>query len=122
MGFATVSRSADVWVITDSQHPVKAPLGVRITLLDAASRIEAELATLPSDPQKATLIAKARLNAADAKLARRLAEAYQGVVYAWSLGVTKVPAVVVDKRYVVYGEPDLGRALRLIERHRSAER
>lgn len=33
---------------------------------------------------------------------------------AWSLGITKIPAVVVDRRYVVYGESDMAKALVLI--------
>ena len=48
----------------------------------------------------------------------RLASAYQGVTDAWSLGITSLPAVVVDQRYVVYGEPDVARALARIEQHR----
>ncbi len=37
---------------------------------------------------------------------------------AWSLGITRIPAVVVDHRYVVYGDPNLERALAKIERFR----
>ena len=51
-------------------------------------------------------------------LQRRLASAYQGVTDAWSLGITSLPAVVVDQRYVVYGEPDVARAVARIEQHR----
>ena len=40
---------------------------------------------------------------------------------AWSLGVTKIPAVVVDRRYVVYGETDVSRALARIEEYRRAQ-
>lgn len=36
--------------------------------------------------------------------------ALQDVVDAWSLGVTKVPAVVIDN-YVVYGEADVNQAI-----------
>jgi integrating conjugative element protein (TIGR03757 family) len=43
--------------------------------------------------------------------------AYQGVVDAWSLGIITIPAVVVDQRYVVYGEPDVAKAVVLIEAH-----
>jgi integrating conjugative element protein (TIGR03757 family) len=48
----------------------------------------------------------ARLKDGGATLQRRLAAAFQGMTDAWSLSVTKIPAVVVDQRYVVYGEPD----------------
>jgi integrating conjugative element protein (TIGR03757 family) len=44
------------------------------------------------------------------------------VLDAFSLGVTKVPAVVVDRRYVVYGEHDVAAALALIAAYRSSGR
>jgi len=37
------------------------------------------------------------------------------------LGLAKVPAVVVDRRYVVYGETDVARAVARIESHRRAQ-
>jgi len=46
--------------------------------------------------------------------------AYQGVADAWGLGIVKIPAVVVDRRYVVYGEPDVARAVARIDAYRSA--
>jgi len=52
-------------------------------------------------------------------LQNELAQAQQGVIDAWSLRVEKLPAVVVDRRYVVYGEPDAAKAVALIERARS---
>ncbi len=49
---------------------------------------------------------------------RRIGEAYQGVVDAWSLGITTIPAVVVDRRYVVYGEGNLDGALERVAQYR----
>jgi integrating conjugative element protein (TIGR03757 family) len=43
------------------------------------------------------------------------------VADAWGLGVAKVPAVVVDRRYVVYGQPDAARALARIEQYRRTQ-
>lgn len=114
--------AADVVVVTDSRHPVKAMGGERLIALDEAHRIEAELsAELPADPEQATVIVKRRLNGGGADLQRRLASAYQGVTDAWSLGITSLPAVVVDQRYVVYGEPDVARAVARIEQHRRSQ-
>ena len=48
-------------------------------------------------------------------------DAYQGVTDAWSLGITSIPAVIVDQRYVVYGVSDLGQALARIERYREEQ-
>lgn len=120
--FSPTTFAADVVVITDSRHPVKTMGGERLIELDEAPRIEAELsAALPADPEQATAVVKRRLSQGDADLQRRIATAYQGVADAWSLGITTIPAVVVDQRYVVYGEPDVARAIARIEQHRRAE-
>lgn len=116
--FSPAAFAADVLVVTDSRHPVKTMGGERLIELDEAPRIEAELsAELPADPEQATAIVKRRLNDGGAGLQRRIASAYQGVTDAWSLGITSIPAVVVDQRYVVYGEPDVARAVARIEQH-----
>ncbi|HBP4889993.1 TPA: TIGR03757 family integrating conjugative element protein [Pseudomonas aeruginosa] len=114
--------AADVLVVTDSHHPVKTMGGERLIELDEAHRIEAELsAELPANPEQATAIVKRRLGSGGADIQRRLASAYQGVADAWSLGITSIPAVVVDQRYVVYGEPDVARAVARIEQHRGTQ-
>jgi len=117
---ATAAHASDALiVVTDSRHPVQAPPGARVILLDQAARIEAELAAdLPSNPARSTALVQQRLKDGGAPLQRGLANAYQGVVDAWSLGVTAIPAVVVDQRYVVYGEPDATKAVARIEAHR----
>jgi len=80
------NASAQVWVITDSQHPVTGSASVqRVVQLDAAQQIETELsANLPADPQQAAALVQQRLNQA---LQQRLREAYQGVTDAWSMGI-----------------------------------
>ncbi|MCB2043276.1 MAG: TIGR03757 family integrating conjugative element protein, partial [Rhodoferax sp.] len=120
--FSPVTFAADVVVVTDGHHPVKTMGGERLIELDEAPRIEAELsANLPTDPDQATALVKRRLTQGGTDLQRRIATAYQGVTDAWSLGITAVPAVVVDQRYVVYGEPDVSRAIARIEQHRRTE-
>lgn len=63
-------------------------------------------------------LSNAALKRGGSALQRSLASAYQGVADAWGLGVAKVPAVVVDRRYVIYGEPDVALALSRIARYR----
>ncbi|WP_234265443.1 TIGR03757 family integrating conjugative element protein [Hydrogenophaga sp. NFH-34] len=112
---------AETWVITDQAHPVTGRAD-RLILLDAPARIEAELASgLPVDPVRAESLARDRLSYGGADLQRRIAIAYQGVTDAWSFGITSIPAVVVDQRYVVYGEPDVVRAVARIEQYRRAQ-
>jgi len=114
------SVNAQIWVITDSQRSVTGSTsGQRVIQLDAAQHIEAELsAHLPTDPQQAAALIQQRLNQGGSALQQRLREAYQGVTDAWSMGITTLPAVVVDQRYVVYGETDLDKALARIDQYR----
>lgn len=116
------AAAADVRVFTDRHHAVAAPAGIYVVELDAPARIEAELAAnLPADPAQAAAIVRQRLHDDGATLQRHMADAYQGVTDAWSLGVTKIPAVVVDQRYVVYGETDVSRALARIKEYRGTQ-
>jgi integrating conjugative element protein (TIGR03757 family) len=93
--------------------------GVRVIELDAPLRLQRKLsAQLPADPTRAAVLAQRRLQQGGPDLQRRLAAAYQGVVDAWQLGITKVPAVIVDQRYVVYGESNVARAVSWIETYR----
>lgn len=120
--FSTAAAAAEVLVITDSGHPVQVAAGTRVIELDLPARIEAELAAgLPTDPTQAAAIVQQRLREGGQDLQRRLGRAYQDVTQAWGLGITKVPAVVVDRRYVVYGEPDVAHAAARIETYRRTQ-
>src|SRR3546814_21108907 len=82
------ATAADVWIITDRQHPVQGTPD-RLIELDAPARIEAELsADLPSDSRQAAELVQHRLKEGGPLLQQRLAGAYQGVTDAWSLGFT----------------------------------
>jgi integrating conjugative element protein (TIGR03757 family) len=98
---------------------LEAPTDVHVIELDAPAHIELELALdLPSNLTQAAAIVQQRLTNGGAELQHRLAAAYQGLTVAWNLGITKIPAVVVDQRYVVYGEPNVPRALARIDEYR----
>ncbi|OWJ93172.1 integrating conjugative element protein [Pseudomonas sp. A46] len=117
---APLVQANDILVITDSQHPVQAPIGVRVVELDLPARIEAELAAhLANDAGHSAAAVQQRLQADRSALQQRIGMAYQGVVDAWSLGISTIPAVVVDQHYVVYGEPDVAKAVALINSHRT---
>ena len=120
--FSPATFAADVVVVTDSRHPVQTMGGERLIELGETPRIEAELsANLPADPERAAAIVRQRLKQGGTDLQRRIGTAYQGVTDAWSLDVTTIPAVVVDQRFVVYGEPDVARAVARIEQHRRTQ-
>lgn len=103
---------------------MSAPSCTRIILLDDQQRLEEQLSReLPADPRQAeATIQRYLASPAGRHLQNDLALAQHGVTDAWSLGVEKLPAVVVDSRYVVYGEPDVTKAVTLIDRARSLSR
>jgi len=106
-----------------------------LTVIDAQSRISSSnendnriiqqaislLEHLPADPARSAALVQRRLKDGGNALQTRIGTAYQGVVDAWSLGIITIPAVVVDQRYVVYGEPDVAKAVALIEAHRRTQ-
>ncbi|MCO7620175.1 TIGR03757 family integrating conjugative element protein [Pseudomonas guariconensis] len=115
---ATSNAHAETWAVTNSAHPLIAvPAGVRVIKLDDQQRIEEQLSRkLPPNPQRAAQAARQLMNSpAGAALMRELAVAQQGTADAWSIGIAKVPAVVVDRQYVIYGQPDVAAAIKEIE-------
>lgn len=113
------ASAPEIWVITDRAHPIQTAPGVRVIELDAPARIKAELSSqLPANPAQASRVAQQLLKLGGAELQERARIAHQGVIDAWSLGISKVPAIVVDRRYVVYGETDVGRAVARVEKYR----
>lgn len=110
---------ADVLVVTDSHHSVQPIANAKIIELDLPARIQAELAAdLPTDPVAAATRVKQRLREGGPALQRKMVAAYQNVADAWGLGVTKIPAVIVDRRYVIYGDANVARAVAHIETYR----
>lgn len=116
--FVPFLAQAETWVVTDGQHPVShVPGDARLIRLDEPERLEEKLtALLPKSPDLAQQVFDQRL-AANKPLADELSQAFQGVADAWSLGVSKVPAVVVARKWVVYGVADVRQALVLIDRY-----
>jgi integrating conjugative element protein (TIGR03757 family) len=112
---------AETWAVTDSAHPLTAvPASVRVIKLDDQQRIEAQLSQkLPPNPHQAALAVRHLMSTpAGAALMQELAVAQQGAADAWSVGVKKVPAVVIDRQYVVYGQPDVEAAIQTITQAR----
>ncbi|HAB5395088.1 TPA_asm: TIGR03757 family integrating conjugative element protein [Salmonella enterica subsp. enterica serovar Mbandaka] len=115
------ANAAEVTVFTDQSVTLTSADNANVVYLDAAQDIEASLAAdLPADPHRAQAIVQGRLQQGGSQLQRDLASAWQGVADAWVLSVSTVPAVVVDRRYVIYGEPDVARAVARIEVYRRA--
>jgi integrating conjugative element protein (TIGR03757 family) len=119
---ACARAQGETWVITDHAHPVTSTADHRVVLLDDQQRLEDHLTSkLPSDPTDATSSIQSYLASPEGtRFQHELTEAQQGITDAWSLGVERIPAVVVDRRYVVYGEADVDKAVALINKARSA--
>ena len=106
-------------VFTTAGEPaVNMPSGVAVIELDAPGRLDAELSQdLPADPELAEALMRERMATPEwQETANRYADSYLGLARAWQLGVEKVPAVVIDGRHVIYGQPDVAEALREAER------
>lgn len=121
VALATGTAQGETWAVTDSAHPLTSvPADVRVIKLDDQQRIEEQLSKkLPPNPHQAALAARQLMNSpTGAALMQQLAIAQQGNADAWSVGISKVPAVVVDRRYVVYGQADVTAAMQTINRAR----
>ncbi|QTB44277.1 TIGR03757 family integrating conjugative element protein [Burkholderia pseudomallei] len=119
LGCASAAHATDIWIVTDQQHPVRELAHARVIELDAPTRINASLSRdLPTNPGEAAAEVRARL--ATNAIAQQLDDAYQDVTDAWRAGVAKIPAVVVDQRYVIYGDADVSHAVARIQAYREA--
>ena len=112
---AAETGTPGVVAFTLTSMPVRAH-GATVHELDRRDRLAAAFgADLPADPDKARAEAGRRLRSASGrKLRRDLAAAAAGNALAARLGVDKLPAVVVDGRYAVYGVRDVRRAVALV--------
>lgn len=112
------TSSAIPWVITDSTHPIEPTNEIRLILIDQLSALEDELSSrLPSSPAVAEAMFGERMTA---QMSAKIENAHQDIFDTWRLGVTKIPAVVADGKYVVYGDSNVERALTKIQLYREA--
>jgi len=120
---ASIGAHAETWVVTDRNHPIQPPAGVRLIVLGEKDRLEERLTrALPANPQLAAAAFPQFMSSQEGhSLLAGLAKAQQDAADAWSSGVEKVPAVVVDRKYVVYGVADVPAALAMINQSRSAQ-
>ena len=112
---AAEPETPDVAVFTLSTIPVRAG-GAAVYELDRRDRLVVELGEgLPADPERARAEMRRRIASSEGRqLLFGLAEAADGNALAARLGIEKLPAVVVDGRYAVYGVRDVRRALELV--------
>ncbi|VXC22813.1 Integrating conjugative element protein, PFL_4709 family [Pseudomonas sp. 8Z] len=119
----SIVAQAETWVVTDRNHPIQSPAGVRLILLGEKDRLEERLTrALPANPQLAAAAFPQFMSSQEGRsLIAELAKAQQDAADAWSTGVEKIPAVVVDRTYVVYGVSDVVAAEAMISQARSTQ-
>lgn len=112
--FLTAGTHASTVIYTDHAHPVTGELSpdVTVTELDAPDRLQSQLfGPLSANPAQAEQQARAVIASQAFRQSQQfLAASYAGVAHAWSLGLEKVPAVVFDDKWVVYGTTDVAAA------------
>ena len=113
--------AGDVVAFTLSSMPLRGTGGATVHVLDVRDgHAEAFGADLPDDPERALAEARRRMATAEGRAAlARVAAAAAGNALASRLGIEKLPAVVVDGRYVVYGVRDVARAVERVEAWRA---
>ncbi len=112
--FAAEQASARVELFTTSQLPKRDyPNNVVVYEVDALDELTASLSMkLPGEEQAAKEEALRRISRLGDELRWTVEYAIEGLTRAKSYGLTKLPAVVFDGgAKVVYGEPDIDRAL-----------
>lgn len=89
--------------------------GVEVTYyqLDKSGGLEGEInKLLPTNLDEAAAFMSRYANSEEGKeLIQAIVNGYQGVGRAHGLGVAKLPATVIDERYVVYGTTDVSVSL-----------
>lgn len=91
-----------------------------IYYLDDVERALASLAKgLPTELSVAEAVTQRRLNTAEGRSTlQQLQTAFDGLVRAWSHDIEKLPAILINDQYVIYGIRDVDEALRLFAESR----
>lgn len=103
-----LASETDIYTIHRYPPAVQAP-DIAIHYLDAAKQLENRLFPLLSPAPEVAREQSLPLLSAPNSIQQRqqLETAYGDLIDAWSLGIRKVPAVVFDRRYVIYGTTDV---------------
>ncbi|MGL4724663.1 MAG: TIGR03757 family integrating conjugative element protein [Scandinavium sp.] len=111
--FTSTNGLAQTVIYTTADRPVVHPEpGVEVQLLENVDTLSQSLfPPLSSSPAKAEVQVRLRMQQTDWHAQEaRLTRAYQALLDARIVGITKVPAVVFDDHFVVYGITDVALA------------
>ncbi|MCC5902714.1 MAG: TIGR03757 family integrating conjugative element protein [Halomonas sp.] len=112
-----IDRTNSIEVFTTAGDPVShVPEGVAVIELDAPARLDAEISQgLSADLNTARSRMRERIQSPEwQSVMQRYGDLHTGVARAWLLRVEKLPAVVVDGQYVIYGQHNVESAVQEI--------
>lgn len=122
LGAAPTMAPGRVEVYASSSMYIANAGGAPVYRVDARQQLHAEInrgGPLPANPQQAQLIAMQRMRANRPALEARTREVVDTLGRVLDSGITRVPAVVIDRQRVVYGVTDVAVALQLAAQGRS---
>ena len=112
------AREVSMEVFTVSSYPIVNARGAPVHDLDSVARLELELSeNLPGNPAQAHALVGQRMAALGPQLQQRAHQAAAGLARAAHLRVERVPAIVFDGQWVVYGVTDVDAARRIYAAH-----
>ena len=96
------AQEVEIFVL--AAHEVRGAQGAKVFHVDAVEHLAASLsAGLPADPAQASALARRRFDALSQAERQATAAGAEGLALATQYGLTKVPAIVFDRRAVAYG-------------------
>ena len=122
---AQAGEQGTVWVFTVDQLPSlqHTDRADRVFVLDGVDNTLKKLSFAnPGDEAQAKQRAMALIQSQDGHaMITRMRHSAEAIAVAWQHGIAKLPAVLVDEQYVVYGVYDVESALAQIARYRDAQ-
>ena len=109
----SVAQQVEVFTASGVPHPTYPGLSPVWYELDAAERLEDQIPTFSADPEKAEEEAMVWVNRHGHDYAEMAKKAHEPKLKAMEYQLLKVPAIVIEGKYVVYGSVDVPLALRL---------
>ena len=120
----SAAASPSVWVFTTEQLPPlkRLDLAHQVFVLDDIEKLLRALAfQYPGSEGKAEQKANVILNSQKGQaLLAQIKRNAHSVAIAWQSGIARLPAVLIDEQYVVYGEYNVQIAMDRVKRHRHA--
>jgi integrating conjugative element protein (TIGR03757 family) len=113
-GTAAQAAGARVEAFSVGALPMVNARDASVHHVDALLRLEQQLsANLPSDPSRAHAVVAQRIAMLGPRLEHAVREGSAGLARCAQLGIQRVPAIVFDGRWVVYGVTDVDAARRI---------